>query len=575
MSTALDQVCARLAVQVRDASDRDRGAAVRQAAASLGVDPDTIYAHMRKAGWSSGRKKRADAGISATDRAALVKISELMAKGRNKRGQPNVTLRRAHAIAVEQGWTTLSYEQIARLLRRAGLDMATMCAPEAAIQIRSEHPNHAWFVDYSVAIHWYLRDEQTGKRLDFHRDGGSRFYEGKRQNFEPSKPVLHRFMVVDHYTGCYLAQYVYTPGESAEDVARLLFNAMAPKPLEAFPFRGVPRRIFADQGSAFKSGLITHLCGEDGLNVKLHLHAGGNAKASGAVEARHRHWQRGYEADLCLADVRPSDVVALNEQALKYCALANAENPHTRHGRTPLEFWASTITPEQLVECPDRATFFALAASTPSVGTLDNRLWLRVDGRKWLVKGGHVRPKSKVTYRLAPFQEQGIRVWDEHGAELTAELLRFDEAGFAVNGNTWTMDSAEQPGASAKLAPAQTISKAVVAGETEVSVPNLFDDLDRRLAQQSYLTRPGRAWQPTPASPLADEPPMGLFEVRAQVIRWLGRGLSVEEGNWWKARATDGLTESQLQAAYATFTATEEAANTQPIVTHLGIVSAS
>lgn len=214
----------------------------------------------------------------------------------------------------------------------------------------------------------------------------------------------------------------------------------------------------------------------------------------------------------------------------------------------------SQITEDQLVECPDRDTFFRLAASQPRTGTLDQRHWLQSKNRKWLVRGENVHGRQKVQFRVTPFAEAGIRVWDEFGRELAAEELRFDAAGFPQNGRRHVWDDETAPGATAPATPAQQISRAVVSGEDRVRLDGVFEGLDRRLARMAYLDRRGRTWSPTSPTPLAAEPVMGSLEAREEVARRLGRPLG-GDADWWRERIGDGITRSALEAAWVEWSA--------------------
>jgi len=304
----------------------ERRQVIQQTASALGVSEATVYRNLKVRGWSSGRQQRRDRGASAVSRDQLEQVARLQAKGRNKRGQANVPAKEAVEIAQARGLVppAMSYSQICRQLRRHGLDGRAMRAPSPGIARVSRHPNHVWFIDVSVAIQWYFRDEKGRKKLGLYSDGDRRFYEGKRQNLVARDRVLLRYMVVDHYT---YVRYYYSRGENAVDVVDFMYRAMAPKfDVRAFPMRGIPRRLVVDQGPAFKAALTQNLLAE--LQIECELHGVGNAKASGAVETRHNHWQRSFEGRLAL---RPADdLEQINHWAERWCALANAERPHSR-----------------------------------------------------------------------------------------------------------------------------------------------------------------------------------------------------------------------------------------------------
>lgn len=548
MNTFLLQDAVRqLAAELPQISPSDRGARIRQLAAQAGVSLATVYRHLERAGVTSDRKARSDRGQSSVPVGVLEQLALIMATGRNKRSQPNIPLKQAVAIAREQGilTTDVSYEHVARLLRQHGLGLQHMRAPEASVVRVSTHPNHVWLFDISVAIQWYFRDEK-GKKLDQYSDAGSRFYAGKPDNFRTVRRVIHRFTVVDHYTGAYWVQYRYTPGESALDVVDFLWSAMAPKEGDRLPMHGLPRRLVADQGPGVKNATVLNLLRD--LDIAVELHAPGNAKASGAVEKRHDLWQRSFEGRLALHPV--NDLDELNHLAGLACAKMNATVEHTRHGQPPSRLWL-TIAPEQLREPPDRQTFFALAGEGTREATLNSYLWLRADGKKWSVKGANVFPGQKVRFRLHPFLPSGIRVWDEHDVELVAVPLTFDAAGFAEQGSRHVWDDADAKGATAPAPPAQALARA--AAESPVRMPGVFDDLVELERLDIVARRRGTPFQ-APASSSAVREYDDLL-AREEVVRRLGRALSRPEATWWRQHVgAAGITRAELDELFVAFT---------------------
>jgi len=550
--TEIERIACRSAMEdlQRARSRQERGVIMSRLAGLLGVTTRTAYRRLEKLGWSSGRAARRDKGSSRVSDEALVQISTIVAQARDKRGRPNMPVREAHRLAqeLELEAAGLSYRQLQRRLNQSGLGLRHMRAPEASITRVSTHPNHVWLFDVSQAVQWYFRDPETGRKLDLYPDAGARFY--KLDQVKKVRKTIHRYLVADHTSGCYYVRYYYSGGERAEDVADFLFRAMAPKGLNgAYPFRGVPRHIVFDLGSANRSALVTNLLDE--LGVSYEFHEQGNPKASGGVETRHNHWQRSFEGRL--AQRFALDLDELNDRALHSCALYTADESrrHARHGMPVLEAWLR-ITDQQLVECPPRDVFFQLASGHEKTGTLDNRHHLRADSRRWEIRGENVHARQKVTYRLSPFTSTGIRVWDEWGRELAATEISIDGWGFASNGRRHVWHDEDAPGASAPPTPAQHISQAVKKGNGERVTLPVFDDLEERVARQTYLARQGQEWAPRDTA-MAAAPVMGDLEALEEIFRRLGEPLVGEIGEWWRARIGDGITTSELEIAWTEF----------------------
>lgn len=528
-----------------------RGALVKAAADKAACSVDTIYRLLRASGWTSGRKPRQDRGTSRVSHEALRDASILLATGRNARGNPNIPLTQAQRILAEQGNAVgdVSRAHLSRLLNANGLGLRHMTAPTPAIQRQSQHPNHVWLVDYSPAIQWYFRDEQGRKRLELHRDGGQRF-ASKPANVRALRRILHRFAVVDHYSGALFVRYYYTSGERAEDVMDFLARAMGEKAAVGrgrFPFRGVPRRIVFDQGSANKSAIVLNALAS--LGVKVEHHAPGNAKASGAIEKVHQLWQSQFEARMAVEPAEDLDV--LNDQAERFAAHLNATAEHSRTRTTRSGLW-STITADQLCEAPPRATIIALATTRPREATLTAQLWLRHGGAVWHIAGANVFPGQRVSFRLTPLQAPGITVEDEHGRSLAATPVRFDaRSGFVAEGaprHVW--DDADHAGASVPMPPAQHIGAAVAANDLRAPVRSAFDVPDAHLETVAFRPVQGRVWEPpaeaVPVAPVLLSP----LEAKLLVAERVGRPLGADAAAW-SAAIGDGITEEALEALLA------------------------
>ena len=75
------------------------------------------------------------------------------------------------------------------------------------------------------------------------------------------------FSVVDDRSGVAYQEYRCVYGEDMEAALRFLFNAMAPKQIDGFPFQGIPKMIYLDHGPVAKSqrfstshALLGHRC---------------------------------------------------------------------------------------------------------------------------------------------------------------------------------------------------------------------------------------------------------------------------------------------------------------------------
>mgnify|MGYP000288624396 CR=1 FL=1 len=567
MSSTIDPIDQCIADWTRAATSKERSEVVQCTARLLGCTVATVYRRMRRKGWTSGRKKRKDAGSTTLTATELDTLTKLQASAVNKRGRPNLPLTEALRMAQEKGRVRpdISYAQVARVARANGRGPTQLRAREAAVARSSTYPNHVWFVDISVALQWHLKDGD-GKRISL-RENPELLYEGKREKLASLREVLHRYTVVDHCSGAFYVQYYYSAGENAYDVVDFLCRAMSPKRLPGgFPFRGVPKRLVVDQGSAFKNYIVRNLAA--GLGVEVEMHAPTNAKASGAVETRHRHWQASFESRL--AQTHVSDLAALNQAAEDFAAVIQAERPlvRARTKKPPMERWV-TISDDQLVEAPSRQVFMQLAAGKLEERVVDAYLRIRFEN-SWFELSGEqpIWPGQRVKVQRTPMLEVAVRVWDELDREYAVTEISFNEHGFAENGRSHEWDNEERAGATVPQTAAKKAFKAHKVAVKEgnqapLDLGGLFDDLSRKVERQEYLrAREGTAW--TPASSAAvDGPPLSSLDARERVVARLGRGLTREEGRWWRERLGEGVTEARLDELYTKFTASPAADRSQ------------
>jgi hypothetical protein len=66
------------------------------------------------------------------------------------------------------------------------------------------------------------------------------------------KPML--FSVIDDRSGACYQEYLCVYGEELDAVLRFLFRAMSPK--DDFPFQGIPKMIYSDNGPFAKSAIF-------------------------------------------------------------------------------------------------------------------------------------------------------------------------------------------------------------------------------------------------------------------------------------------------------------------------------
>ena len=335
-----------MAEKLNAATPRERRSVLQPYSEMTGYSPTYLYEIAGEHGFSSGRKKRSDAGsCTLTDEqidfvAALIHTSKREKKGAIK----PVACALEEAIdagVIESGQISEGHMQ--RVLADRQLNKKSLDAATPHTQMRSLHPNHTHLVDVSVCIQYYKKNGDTA--LMDERE----FYKNKPQNYEKIKTRLLRYVLTDHFSGAFFFWYYDASGESQNNLYDFLLRAWSFKVDARYPFRGVPFFILMDRGSANTSKAVVAFLGRLGVTIPEGMPY--NPRRQGSVETTHNIIEEWFESKL---RIQPANTVEdLNRWALDYGIWHNASRKHTRHGMARTECWM-LITKEQLRELPDR-----------------------------------------------------------------------------------------------------------------------------------------------------------------------------------------------------------------------------
>jgi hypothetical protein len=409
-----------------------RAEVVSRTAAALGCSVQTAYRKLGAAGYSSGRKRRVDAGASvALTEDELTLVAGVLRASLNQKGQrmPVRTaldmLRASGRLAREVHESTVS-----RQLYKRCMHPEQLALPTPSQQLRSCHPNHVWQMDSTTGAYYYL----PGGRLRWMPE--DQFYKNKVANLvKASSDLLTRYAVADHTSGAFKCRY-YLGGETAENLLDFATWAMAKQP--ASPMHGVPQVLMLDKGGANRSHLMRNFCTRVGIEASFH--ATGAARVNGAVEKVHDLARMYFETRLRF--VRPEEVNLdwLNERIEAWCAAFCATAVHSRHERTRFGVWMS-IKPEQLRAPASLEALREAAVSEPQQRRVSNlkRITFGRPSREYclrMVPG--VVAGLAVTVQSNPFRAPAIDVLvldPDTGAQSwhVVEPLVTDEFGFAAD----------------------------------------------------------------------------------------------------------------------------------------------
>jgi len=550
---------------------------VQTAARAMGISVQTCWRWVRDAGFSSGRKKRADAGtLKALTADQVRQMAAIKLAGARETGKVLPTMEMVRRIANanaapdadtgEVTHTTAHISTIARAMRTLGCHTDQLMRQSPAMSLRSLHPNHVWQVDVSTCVLFYLSNGGI-EICDI-----AAFNKNKPSNFERVKELrVQRYLVVDHCTGPFYLQYL-----EGHETARNLLDFLIP----AFhqragrPFYGVPKILMADPGSAQAAGVFRSLA--RALDIEVIVHEAGNPRAKGAVESLHNHIERNFEGRLHAQQVR--DFAHLNTLADTWSAAYQSTAVHSRHGQTRYAAWMR-IRPEELRIAPGIEVTRALVMSEPvsRVVSTTMQITFAVPGhgqRSYSVAGvPGAAPKEKLWVVASPYTlpDIDILVTNAEGKEtrhrlspIAVDQWGFDEsaaeigAEFKRHADTW-IDTERK---TAQRAAWGTDDKREIAkirkgkgGERGVAFGGAVDSFAdvRQVQVPSYLPMQGTAIAVD--TPSTTESLMSATTACLRMHALLGEDWQSEHYSWLTTKFAGGIGEQQFQQLAATWQA--------------------
>lgn len=315
--TTRDYLC-ELARRLDAAEHGGKGALLAEARALYGWSTGKLYAELeRQAGWTSGRKVRADKGRSRQCEDALHMVAALQRGSLRANGKQTMFMPVSASILATNGHEiAVSTRQLNRLTRARRLNVRQQAESHAPVQLRSLHPNHVHQVDPSLCLVYYMRGEQKIIRDD-------EFYKNKLDRLAKVQWKVWRYVLWDHASGLVLPWYVQAAGESPLNLYRFLMHAWGEQPGRRF--HGVPQILMWDKGSANTAAAVQNLL--RALEVESITHAPGNARAKGGVEGANNLVETQFESRLRFDPVHSVD--ELNTAAAAWAEAYNANAiPH-------------------------------------------------------------------------------------------------------------------------------------------------------------------------------------------------------------------------------------------------------
>lgn len=319
---------------------RERRALIEQASGTYGVSVDTLYRYLRKqrrpkALQRSDKGKPRKLEHSEMERycevIAAMKIRTNNKKGRHLSTARAIELLEAYGMETPDGFVQPPKELLKKstvnyYLKAWGYDHSSLTRQPPAVRFQAEQSNECWHFDLSPSDLKYLSQPpwvQSGR----------------------GKPQLMLYSVVDDRSGVCYQEYRCVYGEDAETALRFLFNAMSAKPLEGFPFQGLPQMLYMDNGPIAKSRVFENVMDCLGVSVATHLPKGKDgrrvtARAKGKVERPFRTVKEAHETLYHFHQPETEEEANrwLHQYLLQYNSQTHRSETHSR-----LEDWLKNL----------------------------------------------------------------------------------------------------------------------------------------------------------------------------------------------------------------------------------------
>lgn len=264
---------------------------------------------------------------------AAFKIRTMNKQGRHMSTQTIIRLLEEQGVQTNDGFVKpapglLKKATVNRYLKQWNLGLDQLSRQPAAIRFEAQHSNDCWHFDLSPS--------------DL-----KKVAHPAAENIDPDKghPVLMLYSVVDDKSGVAYHEYHGVYGEDVEAALRFLFNAMSLKSDSDFPFQGIPKIIYADNGPVSRSLIFRRVLDLLGIELRTHMPKDSDgrrvtARSKGKVERPFRTVKEMFETLFHLQ--KPETEKEANEGLLKYLQLYNSR-PHRSENHSRMEDWLENL----------------------------------------------------------------------------------------------------------------------------------------------------------------------------------------------------------------------------------------
>jgi hypothetical protein len=328
----------------------DRLRTIEQCAIDFGVTTSTVYRQLGRI-VTLRQTSRADKGKSRTlpkedlyafcDVIAALKVRTKNKKGRRMSTRTAIHLLETAGVETPSGLLRsppghLKRQTVDRYLTSLRLDARTLDLEPAATRFQATHSNECWQFDLSPSDL-----KQIGGKPDWIDEAAI-----------SGRSSLMLYSVVDDRSGVAYQEYHLVQGEDVLAALRFFFRACAPKnvPVGDFPFQGIPKMLYTDNGPIAKSNLFKQVMAFLGVEMRTHTPQKDktrktSARAKGKVERPFRTVKEVHETLYHFH--KPESLEEANKWLVPYLLRYNADVHRSGNG-SRLEDWIQNLPAEGL-----------------------------------------------------------------------------------------------------------------------------------------------------------------------------------------------------------------------------------
>lgn len=310
--------------------DPARKALIDEFAQIFGVTPSTVYRKLRQSVDFSHHKRKdfnQPRAISSDDMlmyCRLIAALKIRTSNKNNRhlSTPKcIEILELHGVETINGLIKaplglLKRSTVNRYITQWGFAHQSMLSVEPiVVRFEAEESNDCWQFDFSPSDLKYL-ENSNGQKL-----------------FIAS--------VTDDKSGTLYSEYVEATGEDTLTALKFLFRAMSAKKIAGFPFQGIPKMIYTDNGAFAKSTIFKRVLACLGIELKTHMPRNSDgrrttARGKGKVERSNRTLKESFETLFHFH--KPSSLTQANEWLMNYL-FQYIEMSHRSEKSTRIQVW--------------------------------------------------------------------------------------------------------------------------------------------------------------------------------------------------------------------------------------------